>query len=292
MTEERGMRVIIDSNMMQNDGLREFLALSSANIAVLTDYTAMESFKTNNVCAIVSSWEVLRHFPNQIICLEGTKKVGTIDPRAPGIANRMISKTETKGIPEFIGLLDRAQAGDQSITKQLLKRSEWAQSHMNGMLAKSGDMGLSIGEFESRFTEAELARMRRQEAWRPDTGAKLYDVIDELARYSFNLHPAKPPFPSTKHKINHFIFRHAVAYAVYMLHLVEWGATNRKPENVRNDSIDIILGTYATYFNGLMTRDTLADRIYFRARLILQGGNARMPIEYVDYYGADEASQK
>jgi len=39
------MRTIVDSNFMQREELRSYLAASRYNYAVLTDYAAMEAYK-------------------------------------------------------------------------------------------------------------------------------------------------------------------------------------------------------------------------------------------------------
>ncbi|MBY0518870.1 MAG: hypothetical protein K2P79_00400, partial [Sphingomonas sp.] len=263
------MRVVIDSNRMQSDELRMFLSMSSDNRAVLTDYTAMEAYKGNTLVSIQASWVVLRDFPKQVLILKGTKNAGLIDPRAPGIADRLVWKAETRAVPEYVRALDRAAAVEQFIIKQLLDRGQWARSHMEWMLARSGDMHLSIQEFAAVFTEAELARMRRKERWKRETAEKFFGLVNTMARISFNAHPGKPVLPARKHRFNHLLFRHAAAYAFYMLQLIQRGATTRKAEAVRNDAVDVVIATYATYFNGLMSEDNQASIIHHLVRFFL-----------------------
>ena len=40
-------------------------------------------------------------------------------------------------------------------------------------------------------------------------------------------------------------------------------------DRLRNDLIDVIFATYATYFDGLMSRDDKAQRVYNHAAFIL-----------------------
>lgn len=183
------MRIVIDSNQMQSDELRGFLSASKDNIAVLTDYAAMEAFQGDSLVSIQASWTVLRDFPRQILALKGTRAAGLVDPRAPGIGKRLVSKTETKAIVDFADLLDRAAAGSRSVQSQLLQRGKWADAHMQSMLAKAGDMHLSISEFSNHFTDAELKRMRTNEQWKPETGTKFLELVDHLTANSFAAHP-------------------------------------------------------------------------------------------------------
>lgn len=48
------MRVVVDSNGLQGDELRTFLAMAPANKAVITDYTAMEAYKDNTLVSTTS----------------------------------------------------------------------------------------------------------------------------------------------------------------------------------------------------------------------------------------------
>lgn len=284
------MRVVVDSNGLQGDELRTFLAMAPANKAVITDYTAMEAYKDNTLVSIQASWSVLRDFPDQVLILKGTKAAGLVDPRAPGIANRLIWREEAKTIPAFVGALDCAAKGEAFIIRQLLERGEWARSQMQVILSGSADMNLSIDEFNAYFTKNELGLIRQKERWTPELATKFGDLVNRMARISFTKHPGRPPWPVPKHRINHFLYRHALAYAVYMLQLVQRGALTRKAEAARNDAVDVILATYATYFNGLMSDDNQASVIHHLTRFFLAEHGARVPEDYLEHYALEIAT--
>jgi hypothetical protein len=69
------MRKIVDSNYPQSPELREYLAASRKNFAVLTDYVAMEAFKGDTLANISSATEILCGFPNQVIVLKSTSRL-------------------------------------------------------------------------------------------------------------------------------------------------------------------------------------------------------------------------
>jgi len=286
------MRVVIDSNGLQGDELRTFFEMSPNNRAVITDYTAMEAYKDNTLVSIQASWSVLRDFPDQILILEGTKAAGLVDPRAPGVANRLISREETKAVPSFIGALDRAAKGDAFIVRQLLERGRWARTQMNHILSGAADMNLSIDEFVGQFSKADLSRIRRKDRWTQDLALKFGDLVNRLALISFKRHPGRPVWPEPRHRINHFLYRHALAYAVYMLQLVRRGALNRKAQAARNDAVDVILATYATYFNGLMSEDNQASVIHHLTRFFLAEHGARVPEDYLEHYAIEIAARR
>lgn len=286
------MRIVVDSNQMQSEELRGLLSASADNMAVLTDYAAMEAFGGDSLVSIQASWTVLRDFPRQILALKGTRAAALVEPRTPGIGKRLVSKTETKAIADFSGLLDRAAAGDRSVQSQLLKRGKWAADHMKSMLAKAGDMHLSISEFSAHFTDAELQRMRRNEQWKPETGTKFLELVDRLTANSFAAHPDKPRWPNNKNLVDHFLFRHTLTYLVYMMRLVQKGAVTRKATHARNDAVDVIFATYATFFNGLLTADEEAGAVHYLARGMLNQIGARMPEDFMAPYHRQVAIEK
>jgi hypothetical protein len=68
-------RIVIDSNFLQSDGLRGYLADSPANYAVITDYAAMEAYKADTLDMLYRSMEILGEFPRQVIILKGTQAI-------------------------------------------------------------------------------------------------------------------------------------------------------------------------------------------------------------------------
>jgi hypothetical protein len=59
------MRTVVDSNFLQTAGLRAYLSKSPANIAVLTDYAAMEAHKADTLEMLYRSMAILSEFPNR-----------------------------------------------------------------------------------------------------------------------------------------------------------------------------------------------------------------------------------
>ena len=134
----------------------------------------MEAFQGDTLISIQASWSVLRNFPKQLLVLKGTREAGLVDPRSAGIADRFVSKSETKGALDFARVLDSAAAGDWLSQKQLLQRGEWANDHLHRMLEKASDIGVSIEEFCSVFSKEELSQMRKNREWKYETAYKFW----------------------------------------------------------------------------------------------------------------------
>jgi hypothetical protein len=66
------MRKVVDSNFMQREELRSYLAASTNNYAVLTEDAALEAYKGNTLASIFPSTEIVAGYPKQVIVLKAT----------------------------------------------------------------------------------------------------------------------------------------------------------------------------------------------------------------------------
>jgi hypothetical protein len=128
------MRKIIDRNFLQSPQLREYLAASRKNFAVLTDFAAMEAFKGDTLANISSATEILREFPKQVIVLKGTNIISQLKGRRCGFTRRMIDQGLNKGFPDWCEHFRRALAGDIELQRQLLENGKAADAHLNRMM--------------------------------------------------------------------------------------------------------------------------------------------------------------
>lgn len=67
------MRVVVDTNFLQHQKLRDYLAASKHHSAVLTDYVAMEAYRSSVLDGVYQNMQVLSEFPTQVVVLHGTQ---------------------------------------------------------------------------------------------------------------------------------------------------------------------------------------------------------------------------
>ncbi len=278
------MQIVIDSNRMHSEELRAFLLLSSGNKAVIPDYMAMESFHLGTPASIGESWAVLKDFPTQILVLKGNWDACLVDPCTVSFTDGFIDKEQTAGFRDFPSILARAKAGDGNIQSQLSERIKIADDYATRILRKAENMKVDIAAFSSAFTKDEIRRMRLKETWKQTTAEKFFEIVFRLTERSFDAHPDKPKWPHHEHVFNHFLYRHSLAHCVYLMWLVSQGRVQRKATNARNDAIDIVAATFATYFNGFMSNDDQASCIHHRTRFLLKQQGAFLPEDYLDRY--------
>jgi hypothetical protein len=119
-------RMIVDSNYLQSEGLRAYLAASPNHYAVLCDYAAMEAYKGDTLASIAHSMSILRKFPEQVIVLRDTTAICLLTDRSSDPQERMIDREQTKDFPTFCTALNLAETGQRSCSQSIAR--QWTSS--------------------------------------------------------------------------------------------------------------------------------------------------------------------
>jgi hypothetical protein len=264
------MQLVVDSNQLQGDRLRSFLSKSPANVAVLTDYAAMEAHKGDTLSSIFRSMSVLGEFPRQVVVLKGTALVCGLRGRPAGLQRRLVDQSQTAGFPEYIRHLKLAKAGNRRFEKRLLELGRDATAHLDRMLGDACEVGKSIAAIGATLTKDERSAIRRGEAYSSSFVDKTVRRVIEFSGALFRMHPNANRVPSYEELPNTFLFRAALcAYLLAHEWSAQGGAKDARPETIRNDIVDLYFAAYATYFDGLLTDDCKAGRIHQEARIWL-----------------------
>jgi hypothetical protein len=265
-------RLIIDSNALQSEELRAFLARSKNNFAVINDYLAMEAYKGNTMASIFRSMAILTQFPHQAIILKTTGKIAGLSGRSAGLQRRMIDERQTREFPKFCEALRSAQRGNVALRREILESGRAADRHLERMLESAPIMRDGINELSKWFTQNELRAIRKREPFPRTLIYKATEFMTELTLRTISRHPAPPPpFRNPAEMWNSFHFRSSVCDFVWSLDWIgKGGIGDVRADRIRNDMVDVIFATYATYFDGLMSRDDKARRIYDQSAFILE----------------------
>jgi hypothetical protein len=275
------LRVVVDTNSLASGELRAFLSASKANRAVLPDYVAMERFKPGNLEGLRDGLAVLRPFADQVVILKGTGEVSRLNPDESRLPDAMIDTEQTASFGEFCHLLDRALDGDPQLLRQLRERAVWAQAQMSVVLAGASKFSADLAEFEAFFSAADLTHMRRGGALTPAMHDKFDAAVSAVAHSVFKNAPGPLAWPSAGNWPNHFILRNAFCHGVYMLSSIQRGIGARKPDKARNDVVDVLLATYGTYFNGVMSNDALTNQVHHISRFLLETDDVSLSPDYL-----------
>jgi hypothetical protein len=277
-----GMRVVIDTNRLESDELRLFLKGDPRNRAVLPEHTVVEIFKPSDVDAVVSSFRVLREYPEQVLLIASNSKCARVLPRGGAIAERMIDRPVTREFPKFCKMLDSAREGHEGYRRQLAVRRMWAIERVENVGLALGDQSASLAEIAAAFTDHELREIR--------SGSKLPErvrhTILEIVRITANdlhvLHTGGQLLAPPPYRYDQFVWRYALCHIIQLMELVRKGARRRAPDKARNDHFDNVFATFGTYFNGLMTDDRGSLLTQHIARIVLRSLGARLAVDYVE----------
>lgn len=264
-------RKVVDSNALQSEQLRLYLSESPNNYAVLNDYASMEAYKGNTLVSIFRSMCIVCQFPRQIIVLKTTGRICALTGRPKGLQRRMVDEAQTRDFPTFCRRLKTAQNGDAFLQQQLLERGRVADGQMDRVLADAPILSDAIKELRQFFRPEELRIIRLNESFSDALIEKSMRFIIGLTALTMRRHPSPPPRIRDPNELqNTFLFRHSVSTFVWALDWVaQGGADGVRADRMRNDIVDVIFATYATYFDGLLSNDEKAQRIYRSAKFIL-----------------------
>jgi hypothetical protein len=283
------VRVVIDTNRLQSEELWGFLRMSPDNQAVLPDYVLMEIFKPGQPDEVRSAFSILAQFPGQVVALKGTGSVCGLNPDHVAMPESMINEEETSAFPEFLDHLKEAGRGG-AVDAALIEPADWAQQQMDRILSGFADMAPAMEEFLAPFTPTELRIIRQvKEEFTPAMTQKFFGLAASMANRIFESLP-NLVMPSMARRPDHYVFRNCLGYAVYMMSRVRAGAKSWKGSIARNDSIDVMLAAYGTYFDGVMSADQLTNEVWVITRDLLKGTGTRTGAEYLGGYFRDVVS--
>jgi hypothetical protein len=256
------------------------LSFSTDHIAVLSDFTVAETFKSDALLNAGQAWEVLSKFPKQVIILKPLEQIVFASVKRPCLANRFISKFESSGATKFSKVLEGAREGDPYILSQLRVRTRLAERYVNMFRGEKEGLIKHLRYYDEVFSEHERKLLRNGSALSDSTCDKFFCMVDESGRRMMrNFDSAYRP-RSALHHADNFCFRYALVYNYYVMRFYLQGMRDRKVSEAGNDIVDIVNATLSTYFNGLMTNDALPDQLAGAVRFWLREYGAKLPKLY------------
>jgi len=112
------------------------------------------------------------------------------------------------------------------------------------------------------FSEQEIRLVRARGQYTPELTRKFMSVASALMSATMLAHTGNFRPPTLKELPNTFMYRNALAGALYYFQWLEMGGQlATRPEKIRNDLVDTIIATYATYFDGILSSDKKLQRL-------------------------------
>src|ERR1700722_7358516 len=175
------VRKVVDSSFLESEALREYLAASSDNYAVVPDYVAMEAYKGDTLGQIYSRMAILGECPRQVIVLKATQEICNLSGRAAASQTPLIDVDQTRGFPEYCQCLLDGQRGDVSLQKKLLENGRAATAHIDRMVLDMKMLADGIELMTKTYSAAELKILRRSEKPTTEMQERLIQRVCQLA---------------------------------------------------------------------------------------------------------------
>ena len=271
------MELVIDTNCLQDKMLEDFLLKNIANRAVITDYAKREIQQTVSIDRVRDSLEILSRFPNQVVFLKGTATAMRNRGRASGLRRRLISDRETQFFPKFCKLIYGDSREDKSFQTNFLAASVETKDFMNS-LVQSFDRTVELYQgLEREWSKEAISKLRKTGyADSQESIERLLHLMSDLTSRILGKIPGGIRWPEKCEWPFMFSYRSCLFYA---LHFQEWlikgSPAKISAKNLRNDIVDINFATFATFFDGLMTRDKKCKARYSEGEALLE--NALIP---------------
>ncbi len=254
------MKKIVDASYLRDSRLKEYLQAEESNFILFTDYACMESFKGRSLVNISKSLEIVSEFTEQVIVLKNTGDVIKEDLARSSQTDLFVDHDQTAGFCEFCLAVKAAFKGNSYLKKQLMKKSELASVEMENKEAYAHLILKGIEEFNKELDQEFVKILRSKQPWISSEYDYIWRIVIELCKLLFEKHEQVP----NKHTfVKHYIFRYALAcYLLALKWISDGGWHSYSHEDMRNDLMDMSYVAYATYFDGVLSKDKKVNDIY------------------------------
>ena len=224
------------------------------------------------------SLAIISRFPRQVIILKSNAKISQNMPRARGLQKRLQDESKTRDFVRFCRIFSQDGVPSsylrQNITDYGLSASEWRERFTRQTLS----IREGIRNLEKQITSDDLKALRSGQLASPAfTEQAVRNIMGVTALHFRNVVRADP-MPDSDQALFTFPFRYAVCtYALSLKWVIDGGYANAAQPKLRNDYIDMTYAAYATFFDGLMTRDTKLRQVYAASCWILANVFAMAP---------------
>jgi hypothetical protein len=252
------MRMVVDSNFLQTDKLKKYLSKEN-NIVVLTDQVSYEAFSSD----IYKSFRILSFYPDQVLVLKRTETILKLSLKSAGLQKRIIDSSDTKRFRGICKKIQNESKRDVSFIRLLTQQKNAVQNDLSRINNEAEKMSELILDYFSSVTKSEAKALR---AGPPYKGESLDFILNRIKDLTLQLFAKKVNFIETNnyHEFyNSYLFRSGVCgYFLAQEWYLSGGLKNVKPKTMMNDLLDMQIAAYATFFDGFLSNDKKAVRIY------------------------------
>lgn len=265
------MKLVVDSNCLRDDTLAAFLRSARSNVAIVTDYAAMEALKGDAVVGMSESMRTLAGFPKQVQILKTTLVVCGLSGLSQGLQRRLVDVPLSKNFAAFCHDLRQASSGSSLMIGALRELGSEARTHMERIEFDAPAFAEASVKVARMFSAEERVKIVTQPLLATDLHQRLVLHVMHLSAEVFAKHPAVRRLPRSAELVNTYVFRSSLCHLLLgFKYAAVGGVPGKAPSKVRNDMVDSHFATYATYFDGILSKDRLTTDLHREMSLVLR----------------------
>lgn len=264
------VKKIVDAGGLRSPSLEDYLSQSRGHFAVMTEFVTMEMFGGNAAINVRESLAIISRFPSQVILLKGNAKISKLTGRPGGLQKRLQDERKTQAFVRYCRALFHNTVPAGTIARDIADKGDAARQWMDRILQKTASVRSGLENLEKRIDAEDLKAIRRGHVASPAFTNQVVADIMGLTALHFRDVACLHRMPSDEEALFTFPFRYAVcAYTLSLKWVIDRGYANAKSTTLKNDYIDMTYAAYATFFDGLITKDKKLQELYALACWVL-----------------------
>lgn len=252
------MRVVVDSNYLQSEKLEKYLS-KSTNEVILTDQVSYEAIGSD----IYKSFEIISRHAEQVFVLKRTGKIVKLSLKSAGLQKRLIDEKDSKRFRMICKKNQNPHNIDQAFMNTLKSIKHEVDADLLRINNEAAKMGELMLDYFSSMSKNEAAELR---SGPPYNDIALGFIFEKIKKLTMQLFQEVVDFKDSKYYnefYNSYLFRSGVCgYFLAQEWYLAGGLNDVKAKKMMNDLIDVQIAAYATYFDGFLSNDKKAIRIY------------------------------
>ena len=175
----------------------------------------------------------------------------------------MIDRKDTKRFKAFSNKILDPKKRDEVFLNSLRVQQTEVQRDLQRIKNEAAKMGEVISKYFSSMSKTEASLLRTGEYYSGDTSNILFKRIEKMTLQVLSEHSNITHKKSHEEFYNSYLFRSCVCfYFVAQEWHLNGGLNSVKSKTMMNDMLDMQIVAYATYFDGLLSNDKKAKRMY------------------------------
>lgn len=263
------MKKIIDVGYLRDERLEAYLKDDVNNLLVFNDYACKEALKGKSLYNIKRSLEIVSKYSNQVLILKNILEIMRVDYNQKDFRKAFIDEEQTLDFSEFCIIVSRAGDSDNEFQRELLKRSRKATESLDKTTEFVDLLSESITAFEQGVDKDFLKHIRAGKTWTRKEYKEAFIHVLTFTKRTFEKTSEKADGIQSLERenfLNHFIFRSILSlYLLVLKWLIDRGWETYPDEKMRNDAVDMFYVTFATYYDGVLSKDNKVNSIYEQA---------------------------